>query len=94
MSIYEILQLRQHLPNSFFCFLVLHATADSLGLDNWGTDISVGSRLLSGETLLQAKNSTGRWWDSNPGPYREHSHCRKHLKLLRHLDLLEKLWKY
>ena len=34
----------------------------------YGTDLSVGVRLLSGETLLQAKNSTGRRWDSNPGP--------------------------
>ena len=33
-----------------------------------GTDVSVGIRLLSGETLLQEKSSTGYNWDSNPGP--------------------------
>ena len=43
-----------------------HATPDILGLDNRGT----WHRLLSGETLLQEKNSTGRRWDSNPGPCR------------------------
>ena len=51
-----------------FCFLlVLHATPDSLRIDNWGTDVSVGIQLLSGETLLQAKNSTSRRWCLNPG---------------------------
>ena len=50
-----------------------------------GTDLSVGIRLLSGETLLQAKNSTGSRWDSNPGHCRQHSHCSKHTKPLRHL---------
>ena len=52
--------------------LVLHATPDSLWLDigAHGTDVSVGIQLLSGETLLQAKNSAGRRWDSNPGPFR------------------------
>ena len=29
-----------------------------------GTDVSIGIRLLSGETLLQGKKSTGRRWDS------------------------------
>ena len=33
-----------------------------------GMDLSVGVRLLSGETLLQEKKSTGRRWDLNPGP--------------------------
>ena len=57
--------------NLDFFILILHATSDSLGLDNQGTlhtDVSDGVRLLSGETLLQAKNSTGRRWDSNQGP--------------------------
>ena len=32
------------------------------------TDVSVQIRLLSGEALLQEKNSTGDRWDFNPGP--------------------------
>ena len=35
-----------------------------------GADVSVEIQLLSGETLLQEKNSTGRRWDLNPGPCR------------------------
>ena len=35
-----------------------------------GTDLGVGVRLLSGETFLQVKNSTGHRWDSNPSPCR------------------------
>ena len=31
-------------------------------------DVDVWIRLLSGETLLQVKNSTGCRWDLNPGP--------------------------
>ena len=38
---------------------------DSFELVYWGT-----WHVLSGETLSQVKNSTGRWWDSNPGPCR------------------------
>ena len=34
------------------------------------TDVGAGIQLLNGETLLQAKNSTGRRRDSNPGPCR------------------------
>ena len=33
-----------------------------------GADVSVGIQLLSGETLLQLKRSTGHRWGSNPGP--------------------------
>ena len=40
-----------------------------------GTDGSIGIPLLSGETFLQEKNSTGRRWDLNPGPCRQHDHC-------------------
>ena len=43
---------------SGFFLLVLHATPDSLGLDNWGTDVGVGILLLSGETLLQVVGGT------------------------------------
>ena len=55
------------------CLLhVLHAPLIALSkiIGAHGTDVSVGVRLLSGETFLQAKNSTGRRWDSNPGPCR------------------------
>ena len=55
-----------------------------------------------GETLLHAKNCTGHWWDSNPGPCRQHGHCCKRAKPLRHLalytnlytNLTPNLWKY
>ena len=52
-----------------------------------GTDVSVGISLLSGENLLQEKNSTGSRWDSNPGPCIQHSHSCKSDKPLRHLAL-------
>ena len=39
-------------------------TPDSIEL------VKLVNRLLSGETLLQAKNFTGYRWDSNPGPCR------------------------
>ena len=70
--------------------LVLHAPLIALSqlIGAHGTDVSVGVRLLSGEILLQAKNSTGRRWDSNPGPYRQHGHCCKRAKPLRHLDMM------
>ena len=42
--------------------------------------------LIGGVTLLQEKNSTGRRWDSNPGPCRQHDHCCKSTRPLRHLD--------
>ena len=48
--------------------------------------LAFGVRLLSGETLLHAKNSTGHRRDSNPGPCRQHNHCCKRAKPLRHLD--------
>ena len=52
-----------------------------------GTDFSVGIRLLSGETLLQAKNSSGHRWGSNLGPCRQHDHCCKGAEPLRHQAL-------
>ena len=65
-----LLTLQNILINFVVVLLVLHATLNSLGLDigAHGTDVSVGIHLLSGETLLQAKNSTDCRWDSNPGP--------------------------
>ena len=52
--------------NSKLFFFVVVAcftcTPDSIELVNWGahgTDVSFGARLLSGETFLQVKNSTG-----------------------------------
>ena len=67
--------------------LVLHAPLIALSqlIRAHGTDVSDGVASLSGETLLQEKNSTGHRWDSNPGPYRQHSHCCKHTKPLYHL---------
>ena len=60
-----------------------------------GTDVSVGIRLLSGETVLQAKNSTGSRWDLHPGPCRQHdhwcmraNHCATQPYLLIHLTFL------
>ena len=47
--------------------LHVHLIALSGFIGAHGTDLSVGVQLLSGETLLQAKNSTGHRWDSNPG---------------------------
>ena len=35
-----------------------------------GTDIGIWVWLVSGETLLEEKNSTGRRWDLDSGPYR------------------------
>ena len=51
---------------------VLHATPDKFEAVycSTGTDLSIGVQLLSGEILLQEKNSTGRRWDLNPGPCR------------------------
>ena len=58
----------------FVCFLllVLHASQIALSylIGAHGIDVSVGVRLLSGETLLQVKNFTGHRWDLNPGPCR------------------------
>ena len=58
--------------HSVFFLLVLHAPLIELSyfIGAHGTDLSVGVRLLSGETLLHEENSTGRRWDSNPGPCR------------------------
>ena len=47
----------------FWCFICV---PDRFKIDYCGTYVSVGVRLVSGETLLQAKNSTGHSWDSNP----------------------------
>ena len=43
-------------------------------------------RLLSGENLLQEKNSTGYRWDSYPAPCRLNGHCCKYAKPSQHLD--------
>ena len=51
----------------FFC--AWSFTYDSAISYYWGTDLGVGVRLLSEETLLQVKKSTGRRWDLNPGSY-------------------------
>ena len=70
----------------FACLLYMQpliASGQIIGTN--GPDVSVRIRLLSGETLLRAKNSTGRRWDLNPGPYRQYSHCCKHSKPFRHL---------
>ena len=45
-----------------------------------GTDL-----IVEWETLLQAKNSTGHRWDSNPCSCRQHSHCCKLVTPLCHL---------
>ena len=58
-------------------------------LENMAQILVLGVRLLSGETWLQNKNSTGRRWDFNPDPCRQHSHCCKHAKPLLHLDVIE-----
>ena len=70
----------------FFLFGDLHVPLIALSqfIGAHGTDVSVGVRILSGETLLQAKNSTGRNRDSNQGPCRQHGHCCKRTKPLRH----------
>ena len=70
----------------FFFVACLTCTPDSIELviGAHGTDVSVGVRLLSGETLLQVKNSTGRRWNSPPGPCRQHGHCCKRAKPLNH----------
>ena len=51
----------------FFVLNALHVPLIALSqiIGAHGTDVSVGVRLLSGKTLLQAKNSTGHRWDSN-----------------------------
>ena len=57
----------------FFSFVgCFTCVPDSFELVYWGTgtDLSVGVWLLSGETLLQVKNFTGRRWDSNLGTCR------------------------
>ena len=60
-------------PSSNCCllFCVSHhhyyVSLIALKLDFWGTDVSVGAWLVSGDTLLQAQYSTDHHrWDSNP----------------------------
>ena len=65
----------------------LIALSQSIGAHD--ADLSVGVQLLSGEILLQVKNSTGHRWVLNPRSCRQHSYCRKHPKPLQHLDFLE-----
>ena len=58
---------------------------------NWGTDVSVWIRLVSGETLLQATNFTSHRWDLNPVLAGNMAIAASMLKLLHHLDhLIEK----
>ena len=69
---YSVLYTFVNLCIYFLLLLVLHASLIALSklIGAHSTDVSVGARLLSGETFLQAKNSTGGRWDSNPGPCR------------------------
>ena len=61
------------------CFLLLVLQAPLIAL----------SQLIGAHgTDVPPKNFTGRRWDSNPGPCRQHGHRCKHAKPLRHLDLL------
>ena len=74
----------------FFPFEALHVSliAKLLGLHIDGMDV-IGVRLVSLETLLQTKNSTGSRWDSNPGPRELYGCCSKSTKPLRHLEILD-----
>ena len=56
----------------FFLLVALHAPLIALSKLNGahGTDVGVAVRSLNGNTLLEAKNFTGRRWHSNPGPCR------------------------
>ena len=53
----------------FLCNLLVFFGVSSvsfmLNIEACNTDVSVGAQLLSGETLLQEKNSTGHRWDLN-----------------------------
>ena len=51
-------------------FGVFACVPDSFMLVYLNTWLARMLALVSGETLLQEKNSTGRRWDSNPGPWR------------------------
>ena len=70
-----------------YFLLVLHVTPDSLGLDNWGT----WHRCLRWDLIVEWRNLvTGRklhWLQVGlePSTCRQHSHCCKRAKPLRHL---------
>ena len=56
---------------SYLIFLgVLHVPLRARLIGHMAQISGLGLDILSGETLLQAKKSTGRRWDSNPGPCR------------------------
>ena len=80
-------ECRCEVDNSYVvCFT---RTADSQFIGAHGTDVSVGVRLLSGETLLQGRDSTNLRQDSNPCSCRQHDHCCKRAKPLHHLVLVK-----
>ena len=81
-----------HTHRCFFllvCFTYNPLIASGQFIGAHGTDVSSRLRLLSGKTSLQEKKSTSHRWDSNPVPCRQHSHCSKRAKPLRHLALFE-----
>ena len=64
---------QQHALKIFFwlVFYIFYMIVYELALlRHMAQIIALGFRLVSGETLLQEKNSAGRRWDSNPGPCR------------------------
>ena len=76
------------IPATFFVclFYMKPLIASGQIIGTHGTDVSVRIRLLSRETLLQAKNFSGHRWGSNSGPCRQHGYCCKRSKPLHHLD--------
>ena len=71
-------------PSSFVCLLVLHATPDSLGLDNWGTwhrcwcwDLIVEWRNhVIGEQHKSLLSTCAQLWDCCMSIL--HSYCHRH----------------
>ena len=63
------------------CFTCVPLISLSYFIEAHDPDLSVGVRLLSGETLLQVKNFTGRRWDLNPGPYCKRANPLHHLQV-------------
>ena len=74
VSFKDLLQANWSMYTSYVCFvlLVLYATPDSLGLDDWGAwhRCLRSDSIVEWRNFVRAKNFTGRRWDSNPGPCR------------------------
>ena len=79
-------QNKNNKPDLFFVWCIT-CVSDSYIIGAHGTDVSIRVWLMSGENLLQEKNSAGRRWESNSGTYRYHSYCCKLAIPLCHLDL-------